>query len=284
MKEQYFESTICKLVWAYAGKVPAAAISGCYMLSNHFAWLLINGRGELNFESGHRQVLKPGYWYLPSPHRLIWQSFSPDSQIISIRFRLETPDGASPLIINDCLMFSENRSLAITREAKRVITLTKGFMDGPKRDNQKKIIDLEHEMALQASFFRWMQLLLNTIKSLGVEFRIFGNVDSRICKMLEILRKTVKQGTVPYHELGAASSLGRVQIDRLFREALGISPKQAMKKFLAEQCKDAVSTCDLSIKELARNFGFSSTPQFCAWFKKQTGLPPSLFRKKFSTQ
>jgi AraC-like DNA-binding protein len=69
-----------------------------------------------------------------------------------------------------------------------------------------------------------------------------------------------------------------VQIDRLFKTNIGLSPQQFMTRNLLAACKERIVFSNLLLKELSDEFGFSSVARFCAWFRHNTGMTPSQFR------
>lgn len=57
------------------------------------------------------------------------------------------------------------------------------------------------------------------------------------------------------------------------------SPKQVIDEQLTAKISDALLHSAKTVQELAYAFGFSSQAHFAKYFKKQTGMPPSAFRR-----
>lgn len=57
------------------------------------------------------------------------------------------------------------------------------------------------------------------------------------------------------------------------------SPKQVIDEMLTTKISDALLHSTKTVQELAYAFGFSSQAHFAKFFKKQTGMPPSQFRR-----
>ena len=60
----------------------------------------------------------------------------------------------------------------------------------------------------------------------------------------------------------------------------GLSPKSIIDRQLAETLQRQLLTTRSSVQEIAYSYGFTSQAQFSKFFKKETGLSPTEFRKK----
>jgi AraC-like DNA-binding protein len=274
-----FETT-CQLVWAYAGKIPVSGIGSYYYLTHHFAWMMLQGSGKLSFESGVQVNMEPGKWYLPSPLLARGQCFSADTRIISIRFLFEAPGGMSPLLLPDCVSFDAAEFSSLTHNAKKLVRLTRSYLDGPLHTGEASKMFLERKIKTEAVFLTWLSLLLKVLKRKGIQVSSPENFDPRLQKMVNYLNKITTYSSVPYSQLSSLSSLGRIQIDRIFKEKTGLSPQQFMFRNLLAICKERIVFSNLVLKELSDELGFSSTSRFCAWFRHNTGMTPGGFRKK----
>ena len=266
------------LIWAYSGALPSSGTGSNYFLTHHFAWLMLQGHGKLTFESGRQVEIYPGMWYLLSPSMARSQRFSADTSLLSVRFCFEMPDGRSPLALGDCVSLSSDEFPAFTQEAIRLVQLTKGYLDGPLHDGITRIAGIERQISTNASFLNWLSLLLNALEQKNIYPLQPEKVDIRLCKMMNCLNDISVFSPVPYQQLSKLSFLGRVQIDRLFKDGIGLSPWQYLTRNLLARCKERVVFSDLLLKELAEEFKFSSTSQFCIWFRNNTGMTPVKFR------
>ena len=90
--------------------------------------------------------------------------------------------------------------------------------------------------------------------------------------------------TVP--ELAAAVNVSQTHLTNLFQMYLGMSPAKYITRIRVEECKQLLSSGELSVGEIAEMMGYSSIPHFCKQFRQWTGLSPAGFarqRKKEST-
>ncbi len=72
-------------------------------------------------------------------------------------------------------------------------------------------------------------------------------------------------------------------LNRLFKKSTGITLHQAVLQEKIRIAKKLLKETALPIHDVAAAVGFSDNSQFCAAFRKQTGLPPSEYRKEKNT-
>ncbi|MBP5369261.1 MAG: AraC family transcriptional regulator [Bacteroidales bacterium] len=59
------------------------------------------------------------------------------------------------------------------------------------------------------------------------------------------------------------------------------TPKDIINEFLTGEIQNTLLTTDLSIQELTDRFFFPDPTAFGQFFKRQTGMSPGEFRKRF---
>ncbi len=270
---------LSRLLWAYEGPVPEDGRGRQGISSSYFAWLLLEGEAHFSFNRRESAALRPGCWGFPPPNaadRI--HSFSPDARLLSLQFRLEWPGGRAPFQIKKFLSFEASSHPELGREAKRLAKLAKGFIDFPVNSETREF-GFERQALVQASFWRWLALWKKALDSEGIPEMEPTAMDERVERMLEALKAVRQHGPVPYAKLEEASSLGQIQIDRLFQAQLGASPKRILERHLLELCKERLQCSRLSAKEISEEFGFPHPANFCAWFAKKAGRPPQRFRR-----
>jgi AraC-like DNA-binding protein len=279
MSAAKWTNLLCRLLWAYEGPIPERGEGLQETTPHYFAWLLLKGHGQFSFNGKETAELHPGQWGFPPPNaKDRFHHFSKDARLLSLRFRLEWPDGRSPLPLRHFVAFEAESFPELGREAKRLVRLAKGFMSSPLDECEPFGFGLQAKM--QANFWRWLSLWTEALAAQGVMAQEPEALEPRLRRMLDILEKGSPHGAVPYQELERASSLGRVQIDRLFREQLKNTPKRLLERRLLELCKERILTSNLGTKELAAELDFIGPSQFCAWFKKHAGMSPQKFRER----
>ena len=71
-------------------------------------------------------------------------------------------------------------------------------------------------------------------------------------------------------------------LSQVTHKVSGNNPKNIIDKALTETISNRLLSTMLTIQEVAYNFKFGSQAQFTKYFKKQTGLTPSEFRRRNS--
>ena len=65
---------------------------------------------------------------------------------------------------------------------------------------------------------------------------------------------------------------------QLFQKRMGMSPRQFIQKKKSDTAAQLLTSTDLSIAEIADSLSFSNPFYFSSFFKKQTGMTPSVYR------
>lgn len=79
--------------------------------------------------------------------------------------------------------------------------------------------------------------------------------------------------------LSASLSISRSQLFRLFREAAGHSPKEALTRHRCDRAIRLIERTTLSMEEVAAACCFTSGQHLCDTFRRQGLSPPTSFRK-----
>lgn len=77
--------------------------------------------------------------------------------------------------------------------------------------------------------------------------------------------------------------LSKYHFLRLFKKAYGTSPHQYLTKVRIASAKDLLKE-GRPVAEVCIQVGFESTPSFIHLFKKNTGVSPDIFRKRFISE
>ncbi|MBO7492628.1 MAG: AraC family transcriptional regulator [Bacteroidales bacterium] len=65
------------------------------------------------------------------------------------------------------------------------------------------------------------------------------------------------------------------------RRETGKTPKEFIHQFLIGQIKNALLTTEMTHQQIADQFGFPDQSAFGQFFKRQEGMSPSEFRKRY---
>lgn len=75
-------------------------------------------------------------------------------------------------------------------------------------------------------------------------------------------------------------NVNRSYLYTLFKNNLGMSPKDFLTKFQISQAREQLALTDLSIEEVAEVCGYHSCLVFSKAFKKENGMTPTEYRKR----
>lgn len=75
--------------------------------------------------------------------------------------------------------------------------------------------------------------------------------------------------------------VNRRYLERKFKEHIGRTPLQEIRRARVEKAKELLSGTDMTIPAVARHSGFASPERFCNVFHTAVGVAPTTYRKKF---
>lgn len=81
-------------------------------------------------------------------------------------------------------------------------------------------------------------------------------------------------------ELSKLANMSATKLKTLFRQFTGRTVTEYLLSKKADYASHLLADSDLSIEELAKKVGFDTVAGFSTSFKKQTGIPPSEYRKQ----
>lgn len=68
-------------------------------------------------------------------------------------------------------------------------------------------------------------------------------------------------------------------LSRVIHQSSGRSPSQLIQERVALEAKSMLATSTMTVRQIADALNFSSDNQFCQYFKKQTGITPTDYRR-----
>ena len=84
-------------------------------------------------------------------------------------------------------------------------------------------------------------------------------------------------------DLSDLAGLSPRQLHRKFREVFGLSVQEFLIKTRIQAASDAMLHSDLTIAQIATDFGFCDQSAFTQQFRRHTGLTPLKFRRRYGT-
>lgn len=86
--------------------------------------------------------------------------------------------------------------------------------------------------------------------------------------------------TIKLVELSRLANMSATKLKKLFRQFTGCTITEYILSKKTDYASHLLADSDLSIEELAKKVGFDTVAGFSTSFKKQTGIPPSEYRKQ----
>jgi AraC-like DNA-binding protein len=96
--------------------------------------------------------------------------------------------------------------------------------------------------------------------------------------------RTHHQEKLTVEELAERAGLSPRQLHRKFRDVFGLSAQEFLVKTRIQAASDSLLHSDLSIAEIAADFGFCDQSAFTQLFRKHMGLTPRQFRLRYAPQ
>jgi LacI family transcriptional regulator len=104
--------------------------------------------------------------------------------------------------------------------------------------------------------------------------------DADVVAAVRYIREHIHQHITVRHLLEAVP-VNRRYLERKFKEALGRTPLQEIRRARLEKAKELLSNTDLSMPAVARRSGFPNPERLANVFHAMTGTTPTQFRRKF---
>lgn len=86
--------------------------------------------------------------------------------------------------------------------------------------------------------------------------------------------------TIKLAKLSRLANMSATKLKKLFRQFTGCTITEYILSKKTDYASHLLADSDLSIEELAKKVGFDTVAGFSTSFKKQTGIPPSEYRKQ----
>lgn len=267
-----------QLFWVYDAPVPAVGSNRNRVASRYSAWLIREGEVETGPTGGEKIKAGKGEWVFPPPTGRRDQVFAPGTRALSLNFLAEWPDGRLLVPFTRTIRLRAAEHPGLERIARRLLAIAGRQLGGPVAAPGGGGMDFETYAAVKEAFWRWLREWLRAMEAAGAEYAIPAAVDGRVQAIMKILDGMSFTGEIPYDYFEKAAGLGRVQIDRLFVRAVGLTPRKYLERRLVASAKAQLQGTSLSVKEIAARLNFSSDAHFCAWFRRKIGEYPQRFR------
>ena len=260
---------------AYDGQVPESGNIQNVLSTIYTLWFIQHGEVELK-SPGRQWQVGAGNWIIVTPGMERSQSFSSGCRILSVHFSFEQIFLHQFLTVPEIHVFPEAQLAGLKAITGRFIaTFEQTFKVASSRP-------LSMMIEYKAMEYRWFSRLFSLLVRRGVFPDQLSGVDARIEAAIDYLEKSDHGINVPYDELEKVCGLSRVQIDRLFKEQLEVSPKRICDRITLARAMRLLSDHNINCKEAGYRLHFVTIPHFCHWFRQHSGLTPDQFRKSLN--
>lgn len=104
--------------------------------------------------------------------------------------------------------------------------------------------------------------------------------DPDVVAAVRYIREHVHQHITVRHLLEAVP-VNRRYLERKFKEAIGRTPLQEIRRVRLEKAKELLAATDLSMPAIAKRSGFPNPERLANVFHDMTGMTPTSYRRKF---
>ncbi len=269
-----------ELVWIYDH---APADRSRHIIADHtrgnWAWFIRKGSVRIRCDEGVFTA-RAGEWLL-LPAERHHQDFSDDALLISVNFLCQWPSGENIIELPAPLLLTDRDQPRLKQTAVKLARLTGREFTGPHHLYTQQSAGYPLFLQFQRTFFDWLDAWFQARITHGARVTRQSG-DQRVLRAIRLLDAAALDAGLPKADLGAVG-LSLVQLNRLFRQQLKITPQHYWERRRVEFARLRIETSDTPLKEIAFSLGFSDTPHFNVWFKRHTGTTPGRHRDQFSS-
>jgi len=106
----------------------------------------------------------------------------------------------------------------------------------------------------------------------------YGATSAPVIRAIEVMENHMDD-PLDLNQVASLSGVGPRQLNRLFRDKIGLGTMAFYRELRLEKAKNLLSQSPLSITEIALATGFCSSAHFAKSFRSKFNAPPSAFRK-----
>jgi AraC-like DNA-binding protein len=263
-----FQEWTYALERAYDDRIsPAWIFSRDYIDSSFACWFIRTGRVEVSY-GGTTACAGPGDWLFNEPFVRRSQHFSTDTELISIRFQAHNPVYQANQSGMASYPVSHAEFPELLEAGQELARFERAYTPPLSPDKSCR---------RNALFYDWLSHWHRTRATSEKETYLIE--DPRIVQTLEFLLHAQPAGPIDYTSLRESVQLSRIHIDRLFKNALGMSPRAWKERHCLHLATRHLNEESNPVKWIAYELGFVDAAHFCRWFKTKTSLSPSAFRR-----
>ncbi len=241
-------------------------------------WIVRKGKVRIEWDHNCEAIAEAGQVMQPPPLPVRIHDFSDDVELLSICWLADWPIGLPLFNQPNALVFPISQYPDLAEKSYELLDL---YGDIFYASDQKDPLPMPLLTwpRIEGCFLEWVQIWMDMMESEGLEMNRPASIDVRVHRAIRFIQAIPVSGPVPYENLCKATGLSRVQLDRIFRKQLGMSPKEYLNRCILLRAKDEVLANRLTCSEISEMLGFCSQSHFTRWFQKLTHNTPKAFRR-----
>jgi len=262
----------------YEGPVPDVG-RGYTTFPHHAAWLIRRGGAEVQMQDTVTRAQR-GEWLIPRPVPR-WQRFSDDCRILSIRFRARWAESRNLLGDIPSSVLRAEACPKLQRSAERLLRLDRrSLVTAAGAELLSRELSFTQHIEIQREFLRFLSELLAALQDIGVAPLRQTVSDPRVAEALRMIQSRSPSEPIQVAEVARHAGLSVSQLERLFCEQVGQSPKDLITRTRMLHARDQLAHSRKPMKQIAAEMGFAQLGGFSAWFRKHVGQSPSQYRRE----
>jgi AraC-like DNA-binding protein len=265
-----------ELVWIYDHAAREQSRRGIFdHREGNWAWYLRRGRVQVESKAGVLTARTGDWMFVPA--EIHHHEFSDDAILVSVRFRCQWPSGLGLFDSPPGAVVSGSLFPELEKKAGRLERFVRRHAPGAHWLHQSRLSNFPLFLQIQRLFLEWLEVWFAARVATGaIPARQPG--DDRVSKAAQLLDTAPMEAGYPGESLRTTASLSTIQLKRLFKRQLGLTPVQYWERRRLENARLLLESSELPLKALAARLGFTSASHFAAWFKRHIGASPGRYR------
>lgn len=269
-----------ELIWIYdhAPAEKSRHIAAVDHSRGNWAWFMRKGGVRIESTRGVFEA-KAGQWLLlpAERHR---HDFTDDAELISLKFLCQWSTGGNVFESPAPLVLPDRDHPRLRQTATKLARLVGREFTGSHHLYTRQPASYPAFLRFQSAFHDWLEAWFEARVAHGAQVTRQAG-DQRVLRAVRLLDEAPLNAGIPKTSL-ASVGLSLVQLNRLFRQQLKLTPQQYWERRRLEYARRRLEVDDAPLKEIAYALGFSDTPHFNVWFKRNTGTTPGRHRDAHS--
>lgn len=153
-------------------------------------------------------------------------------------------------------------------------------------DHPSRLMDMLEELkgkplyAQQAVLINWLLTMCQDDAEPAQDIAYEKQAEN-IAEQVDLYLNRFFRNNITVEDIASSVNISYRHLARLYKSARGMTFVERLRAIRLDHAKQALINTNMPIKQIATEFGFSNEYYFATLFRKNTGLPPSEYRKRF---